>query len=41
MRQVPRPGCAARPAVVPPVPAVLALVARRLPRDEVAHPLNR
>ena len=28
-------------AVVPPVLAVIALVAWRLPRDEVAHPLNR
>ena len=28
-------------AVVPPVLAVIALVAWRLPRDEIAHPLNR
>jgi len=28
-------------AVVPPVLAVIALGAWRLPRDEVAHPLNR
>ena len=28
-------------AVIPPVLAVVALLAWRLPRDEIAHPLDR